>query len=337
MLGGMRNFIGAVLAAAAVAPAVGAQGTVPGWYIETRVTSRYEGDRAAAMPRPTQHVERTWRAGANSRSEGRPLRLDSSAGSYRLTRAGDPNSYEVFPDTRTLRVADRAGMRRAFGTTLSRPNEGGYRHRAIGDGGVILGHHTTKFESRIKLPIIGLAAPSEAESWYVETSWIATDTADPQVAAWIRESRLVAKDSTRSPPDGTVPGMVLRWESRSDRTAGVPHATISEVTEWRTEQMDTARFSLPTGYARVDLASQMRALQRRTAEMKERGAATQRNLEELRRLKASTLPADQAKLHRLMDSTLAAIQREQALHPVNLRDLPNSVTITDSSHRRKKP
>ena len=59
MFGGMRNFIGVVFAIGAFAPSVGAQGTVPGWYTETRVTRKAARERAPVVPVPADYTMRT--------------------------------------------------------------------------------------------------------------------------------------------------------------------------------------------------------------------------------------------------------------------------------------
>lgn len=312
--------IGRVMLATVIvcARSLGAQGTVFGWYTESRVTSRYVGERAAAMAAPSERRERVWEGGGSMRTEGLPMLRSSGADSYQLVRIGDLTAYQVSPSTHTLRAL-RIGSLPAEVKDLPSFGVVPRAFKDLGDGGLILGHGTRKTEMRFTVKTLGrTASPSNRTGRETTvTEWVASDTTDPLVAEWF---------ASRPPSTTGKPmrprGMVLRRESRTDGAAAtLVHTT--EVIAWRREKLDAALFALPAGYKRVDMADELAAMQRSSAELK--------------RLMASTDPKDRARAKQLSDSLFGDIMREQAKHPFNLRDDPNAVVISDPAPVRKKP
>lgn len=324
----MRLLSRLVLAAGVIAPPLHAQGT-PGFYVETRVTSRYEGERAAARPGPREWRERRWSAAGSTRMEGMPMPLDSSNTTYTVTRAGNRSAYLITPSTRTVRVATFDEMQHFLTDEIGPPLAGERLYKDLGDGGLILGHRTRKFEMRTsyRLPTALGGPGGEGRSRPITmTLWYAYDTTDALVAAWLRQASAAPGKIAPQVPRG----MLLRSESRSDGT-GVPRLGVREVQVWRQERLDTALFAVPSDYTRIKMVDEFRV---RREESTVRLAAQRAAFAEMNRLRASTDPADKRKLDRMMDSVLKALKQSAAERPpVNLRD--GAIVITDSAKRRK--
>lgn len=327
----MRSLVGVAFIIGTFAPTRWTQGAVHGWFVETRVTTRNEGERAAARPGPREWRQRQWTAAGSTRLEGMPIPFDSANSTYTVTRAGDRNGYLITPTTRTVRVATFEALQGFVTDALGQPPAGALSYKDLGDGGLILGHRTRKFESTIsyQLPtsLPGGGAGGQSRQMTM-TLWYASDTTDSLVAAW---QRRVAATPMRVSPQSPR-GMLLRSESRSEGS-GVARVGVKEVLVWRQETLDTALFVVPREYRRIDMVEELRANRAASAA---RLAAQRATFAEMNRLRASTDPADRRKLDRMMDSAMKAIkQRSSALPPVNLRDNPSAVIIDGGS--KKKP
>src|SRR5450759_4783874 len=92
--GGMRfSIIQVAIVVGVCAPVLGAQGTTPGFYVETRVTTVSKGGSGNATTRT--HVTRAWSSATCSRTEGEGYRGDLTA--YQLLRRTPPTFLEVVP------------------------------------------------------------------------------------------------------------------------------------------------------------------------------------------------------------------------------------------------
>jgi hypothetical protein len=317
-----------LLAVLLVPCALAAQGkTLPGWYIETRVVSRFEGDRAATMPRATERRQKDWRSGAFTRQEGGIAVLDPTGEVYFVTREKDKRMYQVNPRTQVVRTMVPEEMRRLVTEKQLGPDPKNFAYKNVGDGGVLLGHKTTRFELTTVYTTPGLqpnAAPQQHTLRAVY--WIATDTTDPVVAAWLRERPLVAGDTAVRRPRG----LMLRSESRTE-IRGATHVSEQFVQLLRREPVDTMKFVVPASYRRVDAVAE---LKKQRTEVDARMKGMQSTLDEMRRLRASNNPADRAKLERLMDSTMKDIQARQGAASSPAR---GSVMFADTAKRPRRP
>ncbi|MHB1312722.1 MAG: hypothetical protein ACYC3L_11970 [Gemmatimonadaceae bacterium] len=308
----MRNFIGVIFAAGALAPALVAQGTAPGWYVETRVTTVSKGGSGNATTRT--HVTRAWTSATCSRTEGESYRGDSTA--YSLAFATPRRFLNVLPRDRAIYVvnaADAKTMVAAASKTLGQMPAFD-PPKLIGDGGMMLGHRTRKHELRTTTRSVS-GGVEVARAPTVTTYWVAEDSADPLVAAY----RATLPSRGAGERVATSAGMVLRSETRSQWLRDVTQVTTREVTVWRREQVPAARCGVPSGYRTIDLAADLRAKQAATAE--------------LQRLLQSSKPADRARARVLGDSLFRDIQR--AMPPSrSLRDDPRAVVI-DGAGKRK--
>ena len=297
----------------AFAPALWAQNTSPGWYVETRVTTVSKGGSGNTTTRT--HVERAWTSARCSRFEGEHYRGDTAA--YRLTLGSPPRALYVMPRDRVVHTFDSVGARvvareLALRLASSQPS---FEPKALGDGGDILGHRTHKyqFESTTR-SFVGDAEIARAPS--VTTYWVADDQADPLVAAY-RASRASLLSAERF---GYAGGLVLRSEMRNQWLRDVTQVTTREVLVWRREDVPVSRCAIPDGYRTVSASAEVRALEAATAE--------------LRRLARSTDPADRARGRALGDSLLKAFQRTQP-PPRSLREDPSAIVIDGKA--TKKP
>ncbi len=315
----MRTTTGLVMLAGAMCAAdLQAQGTVPGWYTETRTTSMGVGERAAAVPSRDDLI-RTWETGGNTRVEGGLLNRVLAPDAYTLSRPGERRSYQVMPATKQVRVLDMAAFAALrSGAGIELPEFSGMEFgpaKALGDGGLVLGHQTRKYALQFTMTErsgVRGAAPHRVTTRM--TTWVAEDPADSMVAAY------VASRTTPSGPRSRPRGMTLRSESRTQGGSPADMIRTSEVVAWRREAMDAARFAVPTGYARVDVASDL--------------VAKQAALVELRRLTASADPKDRARARQLGDSLFQTV-RDTARERASLRE--HATVITDTVPKRKKP
>lgn len=325
--GAMRNLIGVIFAMGALAPVLGAQGTIPGFYKETHATSRYVGERAAAMPAPRDRTEREWQAGGATRLEGRVMALTTSPDAFFLMRAGATTSYQVIPSERTIRTISLVDVPAEYRNAAASASSTTFKD--LGDGGVILGHRTRKFETRVTMTLPPTAGRRGAAERFTTTSisWIATDPSDPMVAAWVLANPAPAGAAKARPR-----GVVLRSESHTEGMLPADRVSRTEVTVWRREQVDTARFSLPAGYRRISMNDEMKAQLAKVA-------ASRALLDEVKRLRASSKPADQRRLKLLTDSMLQSFRgtMDTLRLQQRLRSDPNAVRITDTVPARRKP
>ncbi len=289
-----------------------AQANTPGFYVETRITAVSRGGSNAST---RTHVTRAWTSAACSRTEGEPYRGDSTA--YQLV-TGTPRTFlNVVPRDRTV-FSMSAGAAKPLVDDVQKelgPMPTVSAWRLVGDGEVILGHRTRKYEvksttrARTRSAEIG-RAPT------VTTYWVADDAADPMVVAY----RALRPSMGAGEPATSGAGMILRSETHRQWLRDVTQVTTREVVVWRKEQVPTSRCDIPAGYRRVDLVAELRAQQAASAE--------------LRRLTQSSNPADRARARVLGDSLLAEMRRT-APPPLPLRDDPRAVRVDGA--RPKKP
>lgn len=307
--------IGRVMLATVIvcARSLGAQGTVPGWYVETRVTTLSKGGSGNATTRT--HVTRAWTSATCSRTEGESYLGDSTA--YQLMRRTPPTFLDVVPRDRTVYTVNSAGAKAmaadAAKTLGPMPAISG--SKVLGDGGVILGHRMQKYELRMTTRSMSGGA-EVARAPTVVTYWLADDPADPLVAAY-RATRPTMGSSERV---STSTGMVLRSETHSQWLRDVTELTTREVIAWRRENVPLSRCAIPQGYRTVDLRADLRAKQSATAE--------------LRRLSQSSNPADRARARALGDSLFKDLKRTLPASG-SLRDDPRAVLIDGAG--KKKP
>jgi hypothetical protein len=297
---------------AAVAPLLGAQGT-PGFYVETRTTTVSKGGSGNATTRT--HVTRTWTSATCSRTEGEAFLGDST--SYLLVLGRPPRALQVLPRDRVVHATDTASARRRRedAERILGPHPAASLPKLLGDGGVILGHRTQKFELRQSTEMTagrGVAARAPM----VTTYWVAMDSTDPLVAA----HRATRPTVTPGAPIGTGAGLVLRSVSRTQWLRDVTQVTTREVLVWRKEIVPASRCAIPAGFRTVDRIAELRARQAAAAELK--------------RLSQSADPADRTRARALGDSLLREIKRTSP-PPASLRDDPRAVLIDGAG--RKKP
>lgn len=303
----------AVCAVATMSLPVGAQSTVPGWYVETRVTTVSTGGSGNATTRT--YLTRAWTSPSCSRTEGEPYRGDSAA--YRLAVGTPPRFLSVVPRDRTVYSVNSAEAKAMVASAAKRmgPTPAITAPKLLGDGGVILGHRTRKHELRTTTRSIS-GGTEVARAPTVTTYWVADDPADPLVAAY----RAARPEIGAGEHGSTSAGMVLRLETQSQWLRDVTQTTTREVTVWRRENVPAARCKIPQGYTSIDLAADLRAKQAATAE--------------LRRLSQSSSAADRGRARVLRDSLFQDLQR--TLPPSgSLRDNPRAMVIDGSG--KKKP
>jgi hypothetical protein len=317
----MRNFIGVVFAAGAAA--LGAQGALSGWYTETHLTSHREGQRAVS-PAPRDETIRSWRTKTAERVEGGlpPFPQYDMTGAYQILRSAEKRAYQVVPSARTIRVVDLASMT-ALG--LDKPTYDRPELKELGDGGLILGHRTRRYQMNITMRMPGIVRKGDSTTYTSEqTFWVAGDPSDPMVVAYLAERPKPSSAATMP----VLPGMVLRTESRSHGLSPYTTVAVREVVAWRREVTDPSRFALPTGYKRVDMAGEVKGILARTNSLR---TAT----EEMNRLRASTDPKDRARARQLGDSLFRELQKDQVGRKPDPRQ--GAVVITDTTPARKKP
>lgn len=307
----MRNFVRVACVVGAFAPVLHAQGT-PGFYVETRTTTVSTGGSGNTTTRT--HVTRAWTSATCSRTEGLEFLGDSTA--YLLVMGSPPSTRQVLPKDRVVYTLDSAGLRALASEMEAKlPPSASLKPKALGDGGVILGHRTRKYEVEITTRALsGKADVARAPTTMIH--WVAEDPADPMVAAY-RASRARPRGGERVGGSG---GMVLRSESRSQRLRDVTQVTTREVLVWRKEIVPASRCAIPSGYRTADLLADLRAKRAATAE--------------LQRLVRSTNPADRARAKVLGDSMLKEFQRTQP-PPRSLRENPSAIVIDGKA--TKKP
>jgi len=310
--GGMRLVMRTFIAASTIVPALGVQETTPGWYVETRITTVSTGGSGNATTRT--HIARAWTSAACSRTEGEPYRGDSTA--YQLVQGTPPTFRNVVPRERTVYAMNVAGAKATVAEAAKSgvPMPASSTPTLLGDGGVILGHRTRKYE--FKTTIRSMSGGAEvARAPTVTTYWVADDPADPLVAAYRAEHPKMGSAERVS----TGAGKVLRSETRSQWLRDVTQRTTREVTVWRRERVPASRCGIPQGYRTVDLMADLRAKQAATAE--------------LRRLMQSANPTDRARARVLGDSLYRDLKGPSSA-PRTLRDDPNAVVITGAGKKR---
>lgn len=305
---------------AVAASTLSAQGTVPGWYTETRVTSKAVGERAPSVPAPAAYTMRTWATKTAARVEGGIQVPGGANDAYLISRPAEHRGYQVIPSQRSIRVLDNRAIQAMSPVGLRMADSAGVTIKELGDGGMILGHKTSKRQVTIELRVPGRPAAGGAPSMMsVQTMWVASDKSDPMVAAYLAEGKPPATIAGKTMPRG----MVLRTESRSTSRSGYDMLRTHEVVAWRREQVAPSLFTLPAGYARVDAA----------AELGKMKAAS----DELLRLAKSSDPRDRARARQLGDSMFKVMKIDETARRYNARNDPRAVTITDTALRPKRP
>jgi len=308
----MRLLSRVVLMAGVMIPALHAQGT-PGFYVETRTTTVSTGGSGNTTTRT--HVTRAWTSATCSRTEGQEFLGDSTA--YLLVMDSPRRILRVLPRDRVVYTLDSAGSRALVSEMVARlpPSEKRFKPKSLGDGGLILGHRTRKYEMEITTrSVSGNAEVASAPPTI--TRWVAEDPADPMVATY-RASRAQLQAGERVGGSG---GMVLRSEYRSQRRRDVTQVVTNEVLVWRSEDLPASRCAIPSGYRTVDQLADLRAKQRATAE--------------LQRLSRSSNPADRARARALGDSLFKDLRRTPPAQR-SLRDDPSAIIIDGKA--TKKP
>lgn len=307
----MRNSAPVAFLVFAIAPAIHAQGT-PGFYVETRTTTVSKGRSGNTSTR--SHLTRAWTSATCSRTEGQAYLGDSTA--YLLVMGSPPRTLQVLPRDRVVYTLDSAAMRTLASEAVAMLplSERRLEPKSLGDGGVILGHRTRKYEVEITTRVFsGTADVALAPTMMIY--WVAEDPADPMVAAY-RASRARPLGRERT---GVTGGMVLRSELRRQSRRDVTLVTTNEVLVWRREALPALRCAVPSGYRTVDQLADLRAKQAATAE--------------LQRLMRSTNPADRARARVLGDSLFKEVRRTPP--PRSLREDPSAIVIDGKA--TKKP
>jgi hypothetical protein len=309
----MRLSVGVAGLVLACAPSLRAQESSSGWYVETRVTTVSKGGSGNTTTRT--HVERAWTSAVCSRFEGERYLNDTT--SYRIMSGAPPRFVTVLPRDRAVLTFDSTGarvvpMELARRLASSQPR---IEAKTLGDGGVLLGHGTHRFQYESATP--SYAGGREiARAPSVNTYWVADDPSDPLVAAY-RASRAAMLGVERF---GYAGGFVLRSERHSQWLRDVTEVTTREVVVWRREEVPASRCAIPAGYRTVSASAEVRALETATAE--------------LRRLSRSTKPADRARAKALGDSLRKELER-MAPPQRSLREDPSAVLIEGKA--TKKP
>lgn len=295
-----------------------AQSTVSGWYTETRVTTRVVGENGVLNSAPKVFTTREWLSPLGVRREGDPMSImgrESTA--YSLERHGDTLGYQIDSTKRTLVVINPRSVRAAFSdqvrADIARAAQAKPEIRGSEGDALILGHRTRKLAMTLPAPSTRSASAGAASR--TMTTWTVVDTADAALADYTRTCRALR---TATPVRSC--SQVLRSEYSFGGPSGFTTYVVSEVVAWRREQMEATRFAVPAGYARRDLAEEMRA---------QRAAN-----DELKRLIASRDPRDRERAKALSDSLLKEIRRNQP-PPRPLRENPNAVIIDGGA--KKKP
>jgi hypothetical protein len=281
--GGMRFFIGVTLVASALTRALPAQGTVPGWYMETKsITS------GATTGAATERITRTWVSGGRRRMAGvAPVSSMFPDGTYSLVLDSTKALYFVSPSARTIRVMSVPGVLEEIATV--RPGDPGKppQYTLVGPGEDILGHHTTIYEmaseQRVVMPMSGATGVRALRVY--RKIWLAADSADPVVRA--------AMPPAVRAGAGMPPGIELR-STGVTTTAGTLNVTVSsEVLALKLMEIDTSMFALPSDYTVVNMRDELRTMRA--------------NVDSMTRLMDKINPSFSADQRRKMDSLLGPV------------------------------
>jgi hypothetical protein len=240
-----------VLMVGTLAPALGAQGTVPGVIIERRGANN--GVRISGAPFNPAGVTTSWYAGERWRTDGLPENSpDGKRDAYSIRRLNDRMSYMVLPSVRTIRVTNADSVDAVFRAEGIERKETRGDVTRLGSGGRVLGHATERYRVVTQRESTTGRPPRSQRLEETTTLWIALDRSDPVIDAAIRAKAV--------PPAKYMPqGVILRWVAVTRRAEGGPSAEgSSEVIRLERASIDTMRFALPEGYRRVTQAEQMR-------------------------------------------------------------------------------
>jgi hypothetical protein len=286
--GDMRRLLGVAVAANALTAAIEAQGTVPGWYMETRnVTS------STATGVSKELVSRTWASGGRFRQTDIAAVSDMfPEGTFALGLDSTKAMYFVSPSIRTIRMMTVPGAAQAFGLDGRDESQ---QFRRVGPGEDILGHHTVIYELtdlvRVAMPMSGdSGARALRRSLRV---WLAADTSDPIVRATMHKA---SRTET-----GLPPGIVLKSTGTTTSTGTLSVSASTEVLALRLMDIDTSMFALPSGYTVINMGDELRTVRAKTDSL-------MRELEKIN-------PGFGADLRRARDSLLGPIDSTKRRKP----------------------
>ncbi len=253
-LGGMRFSVGTAFVAGALAPALTAQGIVPGWYMEARTVTNSAMHRVA-----NELVTQTWVSGKRMRQTGIvPVSDMFPEGSFALVLDSASTTYLVSPSIRTIRMMVMPGLLQHLG--LAYPGEPQHFTR-VGPGEDILGHHTTIYEmTTVQRVFMPMSSDSGARELRIhQRLWLAADSADPVVRA--------SMDPGVRAGTGRPPGIVLKSTLTTTTMGALSISQSNEVLALRLVDIDTAMFSLPSDYTVINLGDEMRATRAKSDSM----------------------------------------------------------------------
>ena len=224
-----------------------AQGTVPGWYVETRIVTSNATTGVAS-----ELVTRSWASSGRLRQSGiAPASSMFPEGTYALIFDSTKAMYYVSPSIRTIRVMTFGGAGQAMGVTVSGEKP---QYTRVGPGEDILGHHTTIYEmTRVSGVVMPMSGDTNSRALRVYRKvWLAADSSDPIVRATMRPA---GRTATALPP-----GMELKSTGITTTTGTLSVSVSSEVLALRLMDIDTSMFTLPSGYTVINMGDELRAM-----------------------------------------------------------------------------
>lgn len=244
MFDGMRIVMSVIFAAGALAPALRAQGAVPGWYLEA-----LEVVATAGRPAAVRAILRSFRAGVDTRVERVDEQLPQMAAlEYVLTNDSTHERYTVNVPNRFIRrqMMTSAEMAATVRDTSQLPRRLERKVEDMGSGGRLLGYETRRVRERIvsRNRVGAEGAVRVVIDTVVRVMWIATFAANPALAVGVRNP------STVSAPGQLPRGVVMR----SEVTRVVPRRTVThlEVRLLERRDIDPRLFVLPASFRRVN-------------------------------------------------------------------------------------
>lgn len=246
MFGVMRNVMGLIFAAGALAPGLRAQGTVPGWYQE-----ELEVVGTAGRPAAVRAIVRTYRAGDYMRVERVDEQLPHMAAlEYELTNASTHERYRVNVAQKfVMQSMSFAELVATVPDTSQLPKMLERTVEDLGSGGRLLGYQTRRVrERRVSRTRYGPVGQGRVGiDTVVRVMWIATFAANPALAVGVRNPAAVS--AAGQPPRGVV--------MRCEETRVVPRRKVThlEVRLLERRDLDPRLFVLPASFRRVKTPS----------------------------------------------------------------------------------
>ncbi len=255
----MRTVLGLLVALSAVAPRLSAQGTVPGFVVETQMTSTQKGMGVPDMTR-VQHI-RTYSTNGKARTD---FQDGINAGEYTLMLAGERAMLMVQPAKKSIRVMSMVPADLQADLALHATVDTAARAREdLGDGPTIAGHRTRHFRSSriIALNLSSLRSASDAAQAQVPTESISDTYVTAELAdLGAMEHSLFERVRGTVAPSPTH-DVTLRSEIHTRLgTRGAEMVLTTEVISITPAAIDTALFVVPADFQRVNLFDQMRAM-----------------------------------------------------------------------------